>query len=92
MATLKATTVLEDPDTHEPVVLLAGTEAPDWAAKAITNPEVLDQSDDDGDTPPEGEPNADWKVDALKAYAEEHDIDLDGATKKDDILKRLTDA
>lgn len=31
-------------------------------------------------------PDKSWKVAELKAYAEEHDIDLGDATKKDDIL------
>lgn len=33
-----------------------------------------------------GEPDASWKVAALKAYADEQGIDLGDATKKDDIL------
>jgi hypothetical protein len=44
MAKIKATTVLAHPDTHEPVVLLEGTDCPDWAVDQITNPDVLDQS------------------------------------------------
>lgn len=44
MAKIKVTTVLAHPETHEPVVLLEGVDAPDWAVKAITNPDVLDQS------------------------------------------------
>lgn len=86
MAKIKATTVLAHPDTHEPVVLLAGSDAPDWAVKAITNPEVLDQGTE---ADVDGEPTADWKVEDLKAYAEAHDVDLDGATKKVDILLAL---
>ena len=31
-------------------------------------------------------PNKSWKVDELKAYADEHEVDLGGATKKADIL------
>ena len=40
---------------------------------------------------PDGDPVAEWKVDELKAYAERESIDLNGATKKDDILAVLTD-
>ncbi len=35
-------------------------------------------------------PGKSWKVDELKAYAEENDIYLDGATKKDEILAVIT--
>ncbi|TAJ46353.1 MAG: hypothetical protein EPO52_17625 [Herbiconiux sp.] len=31
-------------------------------------------------------PDKSWKVEELKAYAEEHTIDLGEATKKDDII------
>jgi hypothetical protein len=31
-------------------------------------------------------PDKGWKVDDLKSYATEHDIDLGDATKKEDIL------
>ncbi len=34
-------------------------------------------------------PDKSWKVAELKAHAEEHDIDLGEATKKDDILAVL---
>ena len=35
---------------------------------------------------PEGEPSTDWKVDELKAYAADNDIDLDGASRKADMV------
>jgi len=38
---------------------------------------------------PEGDPTADWKVAQLTAYAAAKSIDLDGATKKEDILAKL---
>lgn len=87
MATIKATTVLAHPDTHEPVVLLAGDEAPEWAHKVITNPDVLDQ--EEAAAFPEGEPSVDWKADELKAYAAEHEVDLGDATKKADMVAVL---
>lgn len=40
----------------------------------------------DGTEPLSDVPDKSWKVAALKAYAEEHEIDLGAATKKDDIL------
>ena len=36
-----------------------------------------------------GVPDKSWTVKQLKAYAAEHDIDLDGATRKVDILDIL---
>lgn len=39
---------------------------------------------------PDGEPNKDWKVAELEAYAAANEIDLDGATRKDDILAAVT--
>ena len=57
---------------------------------------VLDQAaDDDPDEAfiplakpqlPEGDPSEAWKVDELKAFAEQRNIDLGEATKKADIL------
>lgn len=41
---------------------------------------------------PSGTPGKSWKVPQLKAYAAEHDIDLGGATTKDDILAAITAA
>lgn len=35
-------------------------------------------------------PDSSWKVADLKAYAEEREVDLGDATKKDDILAVLT--
>ena len=34
-------------------------------------------------------PDQTWKVEQLKAYADEHDIDLDVATRKADILDAI---
>ncbi len=39
-------------------------------------------------TEPEGDLE-DLKVADLKAYAKDHDVDLDGATRKDDILAAI---
>lgn len=35
---------------------------------------------------PEGEPDESWKNDQIKEWAEAHNVDLAGATKKDDML------
>lgn len=37
-------------------------------------------------------PDKSWKVAELKAYAEEHEIDLGAATNKEDILTAINDA
>ena len=93
MATILATTVIAHPQTHEPVVLLEGTEAPDWAVGAIGNPAVVEQGDTPAaDGPGVGEddtPAEDWRLEELKAYAEAHQIDLDGARSKADVLAAI---
>ena len=47
---LAGTVVLRSPETGEPVALLAGDDVPDWAAEAITNPDLWE----DGSEPDEG--------------------------------------
>lgn len=39
---------------------------------------------------PDGNPADSWKVDQLKRWASEHDLDLQGASKKEDILAAIT--
>ena len=49
----------------------------------------------EGDTEPieivdtEGSPDESWKVADIKAWAESHEVDLGGATKKADILAAI---
>lgn len=38
---------------------------------------------------PDGPPTTSWKIPQLKAYADEHEIDLGAAKKKDEILAVL---
>lgn len=48
-------------------------------------------SDGDGGVEvPDGAPTADWTVAQLKAYAKAHDVDLAGASRKDEIVAVLT--
>lgn len=61
---LAGTVVLRSPETGEPVALLAGGDVPDWAAEAITNPDlwedVVDPDEDDGESnedAPAGDPD-----------------------------------
>lgn len=39
---------------------------------------------------PEGEPSTDWKVDELKSYADDNGIDLDGASRKADMVEIIS--
>ena len=54
---MAATVVTRHPETGEPAVLAAGTDAPDWAADVITNEDVYEAKApakakaDDGDAP-----------------------------------------
>lgn len=41
---------------------------------------------------PDGKPDESWKVDQLRAFAREHDVDLKGARAKGDILALVVDA
>lgn len=38
---------------------------------------------------PDGKPTTEWKVDQLKAYAEQHKVDLGKASKKDEIVAAI---
>ena len=38
---------------------------------------------------PDGDPSDDWKVDELRAWADAHDVDLDDAKKKADIIAAI---
>ncbi|UBF41618.1 hypothetical protein SEA_ANARQUE_15 [Gordonia phage AnarQue] len=38
---------------------------------------------------PEGEPDIEWKFDQLKAYAADHEVDIDGARSKADVLAKI---
>jgi hypothetical protein len=76
---------------------------PDWAEKAITNPDVWadaptaveheDSGTDDSEVVeiPEGDVTADWTVKQLKAYAKAEDIDLGDAKNKAEILAKLAE-
>ena len=46
----------------------------------------------DGDAPayPEGEPSKSWTVPQLTAYAADNQIDLAGATRKDDVWAKVS--
>ena len=95
MATLNANTVVVKPGTLDVVVLDAGTQVPEWASDLI-GAHLLDDGALAADaetevtvTIPEGVPDGSWKVDDLRAYAKAHDVNLEGATSKADILKQL---
>jgi hypothetical protein len=56
---------------------------------AALDSEWVDADTADAVQVPDGEPNTAWKIDQLKAYAVEHDVDLGEAKKKDEILSAL---
>ena len=56
--------------------------------QADDDPADPDPADDPADPDP-AKPDGDMTVDELKAYAAEHNIDLTGASKKDDILAAI---
>ena len=95
MAVLTANTLVLKPGTLEMVSLLAGQTVPEWASDLI-GAHLLDDDALAADaetevtvTLPDGVPDGSWKVDDLRAYAKAHDVNLEGATSKADILKQL---
>ena len=74
-----------------------GTALPDGIAQDqldhLVSIGFIEQTDDDQTDPDPADDPADdpaeMTVDELKAYAAEHDIDLTGASKKDDILAAI---
>lgn len=50
---------------------------------------VGEEQSDGGEEQSEERPSKAWTVDRLTAYAKEHDIALEGATLKDDILAKV---
>lgn len=85
MARLLGNTVLRDPSTGDLVSVAAGEDVPQWA-EGIVGAHLLD-------TPTESEesdqPEESWTVAELRDYAKAHDIDLEGATVKADILDAI---
>ncbi|AXQ62839.1 hypothetical protein SEA_ANGELIQUE_8 [Gordonia phage Angelique] len=51
--------------------------------------DAVDDDQGDDDTFPEGAPELSWKGPQLVAYAKAHGVDLDGATKKADVLAAI---
>lgn len=67
---------------------------PEWAEKAITNPDVWaekPESEEAGDEFPEGDVTDKWTVNQLRAYAKSEDIDLGDAKSKAEILAKLAE-
>ena len=61
---------------------------PEWAEKAITNPDVWAEAPE-SDELPEGDVTDKWTVKQLQAYAKSEDIDLGDAKTKAEILAVL---
>lgn len=53
---------------------------------------AADDASSDRQWPEDGDPSGDWTAKQLKAWAKAHDVDLGGATRKDDILDALAAA
>jgi predicted NUDIX family NTP pyrophosphohydrolase len=86
MAKLNANTVLTHPKTGAVVVLVEGDDVPSWATELIGAHLIGDPES----TEPEGpKPVEKMTVPELKQYAEEKQIDLGDATKKDEILAAI---
>ena len=68
---------------------------PEWAEKAITNPDVWAEAPasadagDESDELPEGDITDEWTVKQLKAHAKAENIDLGEAKTKADILSKI---
>ena len=80
-----ANTLLRDPSTGDLVSVASGEDVPEWAV-GLVGAHLLD-------TPTESEkadqPDESWTVADLRDYAKAHDIDLEGATVKADILDAI---
>ena len=95
-----ANTLLRDPSTGDLVSVAAGEDVPQWAVGLVgahlldtpTESEKADQPDEseESDQPEKADqPDESWTVADLRDYAKAHDIDLEGATVKADILDAI---
>lgn len=95
MASLVYTVYLSDAE-GVPHHFGPGDEVPDWARKAITNPDAWDgaaedKSDGESDgPPPQGGPGSGLK--AWAAYAKKHDVEVKADSSRDDIIEALEKA
>ena len=80
-----ANTLLRDPSTGDLVSVAAGEDLPEWA-DGLVGAHLLDAPVEPEKT---DEPDESWTVADLRAYAKAHDIDLEGATVKADILDAI---
>lgn len=87
MAELTANVVLTNPNSGAVEFLAEGSTVPEWAANLIGS-HVTKADDADGEDGP-ATPDKTWTNDKIVAYAAEHDIDLDGATVKADMLAKI---
>lgn len=90
MASLVYTVYLSDAE-GVPHHFGPGDEVPDWARKAITNPDAWDgAATDDDSPPPQGGPGSGLK--AWLAYAEKHGVAVDSEWSRDDVIEALEKA
>lgn len=68
-------------------------DVPDAIGQRLVNREVAtsetEQDSNDDSSYPDGEPTDKWSAKQLDAYANDHAIDLTGATKKADKVARI---
>jgi hypothetical protein len=70
-----------------------GDDVPEWASAYLTNPKAVEgELPDEGQDPEEGLMLEGLTVAQLQEYAAEHEIDLDGASRKDDIISAIRQA
>lgn len=69
--------------TEEPTLSVASADPVE--AQQAEEPTVADEE-------PASRPSTDWKADELRAYAEKNGIDLDGATRKADMVAAIESA
>jgi len=78
--------VVDLPDEYAAGLLAGGL------AALVSQEEPVGDDDTSTDQPfPDGDPSGEWTAKQLKAWAKAHDVDLGGATRKDDILAALTE-
>ncbi len=92
MASLVYTVYLSDAE-GVPHHFGPGDDVPDWARKAITNPDAWDSAEaksDDDAPPPQGGPGSGLK--AWAAYAKKHDVAVESDWSRDDVIEALEKA
>lgn len=67
-------------------------ELPSWAEDAITNPAAFDDGEDEASDGPPPKSGRGSGLDAWKAYAAAHDVEVPDGVSKDDLITALESA